>query len=129
MTPPPALPLSFRQELAPHVFKAVAGGWSCAVVGLPGLGVSNLLRFLVEPRVAEHYLGADAGQSLLVFVEGDRLLDPAALFTGLARQVLAAAQAHHWPRAEQAALRRLADAPSTGVLADPAEPLAGLVQH
>jgi hypothetical protein len=131
MTPPPPLPLSFRQELAPHLFKAVAGGWSCAVVGLPGLGLSNLLRFLVEPRVAEHYLGADAdaGQSLMVFVEGDRLLDPAALFAGLARQVLAAAHAQQWPRAEQAALRRLADTPSSGALADPAAPLAGLVQH
>jgi len=129
MTPAPALPLSFRQELAPHLFRAVAAGWSCALVGLPGLGLSNLLRFLVEPRVAEHYLGADAGQTLLVFVEGDRLLDPAALFAGLARQVVAAAHAQHWPRAEQAALRRLADAPSQGALADPAAPLAGLVQH
>ena len=51
MTPPPALPLSFRQELVPPLFKAVAGGWSCAVVGLPGLGLSNLLRFVVEARV------------------------------------------------------------------------------
>jgi len=72
MTLPPALPLAFRQELAPHVFKAVAGGWSCALVGLPGLGVSNLLRFLAEPRVAAHYLGDE--QTLLVYVEGDRLL-------------------------------------------------------
>lgn len=129
MTPPPPLPLSFRQELAPHLFKAVAGGWSCAVVGLPGLGLSNLLRFVVDPRVAEHYLGAEADQTLLVYVEGDRLLDSAALFSGLARQVVAAAHAQHWPRAEQAALRRLADETSGGALADPAAPLAGLVAH
>jgi|SRR5579859_770683 len=131
MTPPPPLPLSFRQELAPHLFKAVAGGWSCAVVGLPGLGLSNLLRFLVEPRMVEHYLGADAesGRVLTVFVEGDRLLDAGALFAGLARQMLAAARTQQWPRAEQAALRRLADTPGRGRLAEPAAPLAGLVQH
>ncbi len=131
MTLPPALPLGFRQELAPHVFKAVAGGWSVAVVGLPGLGLSNLLRFLAEPRVAAHYLGAEAGQTLLVYVEGERLLDAAgtALFAGLSRQVAAAAHAHGWPRAEQAALRRLADAPSAGALAHPAAPLAGLVDY
>lgn len=86
MTPAPDLPLSFRQELAPHVFKAVQGGNRCAVVGPPGFGQSNLLRFVVEPRVAEHYLGAEAGQSLMMHVEADRLLDLAELFTGLARQ-------------------------------------------
>ena len=129
MTPPPALPLSFRQELVPPLFKAVAGGWSCAVVSLPGLGLSNLMRFMVEPRVARHYLDTEADQTLLVYVEGDRLLDPATLFASLARLVVAAAHAQHWPRAEQAALRRLADAPNTGALADPAEPLAGLLAH
>jgi hypothetical protein len=134
MTAPPELPLSFRQELVPHLFKAVAGGWSCAVVGLPGFGLSNLLRFMVEPRVAEHYLGGhaaggEAGQSLMVYVEADRLLDPAALFAGLARQMVAAAHAQQWPRADQAALRRLADMPSSGTLAEPAEPLAGLINH
>jgi hypothetical protein len=129
MTPPPDLPLSFRQELAPPVFKAVQGGWSCAVVSLPGFGLSNRLRFVVEPRAAEHYLGAEAGQSLMVHVEADRLLDPAELFAGLARQVVAAAHAQHWPRAEQTALRRLADMAPSDALAEPAAPLAGLIAH
>ena len=129
MTAPPEMPLSFRQELVPHLFKAVQAGWSCAVVGLPGFGLSNLLRFVAEPRVAEHFLGAEAGQSLMVYVEADRLQEPAELFGGLARQVLAAARAQQWPRAEQAGLRRLAEMPHGGVLAEPAEPLAGLLAH
>ena len=58
MTQPPELPLTFRQELAPHLFKALLGGWSCAVVGFAGCGLSNLLRFIAEPRVAQHYLKA-----------------------------------------------------------------------
>jgi hypothetical protein len=129
MTPAPDLPLSFRQELAPHVFKAVQGGNRCAVVGPPGFGQSNLLPFVVEPRVAEHYLGAEAGQSLMVHVEADRLLDLAELFTGLARQVVAAAHGQHWPRAEQAALRRLADMAPRDALAEPAALLARLMAH
>src|SRR6476660_9649456 len=100
MTLPPPLPLNFRPELVPHIFKAIAGGYSCAVVGLPGLGLSNLLRFVAEPRVAAHYLGAataaEPGPALLVYVEGDRLLDPAGLFAGLARQVVAAAHTQQW---------------------------------
>ncbi len=129
MTAPPELPLSFRRELVPHLFRAVAGGWSCAVIGLPGFGLSNLLRFVAEPRVAQHYLAAEADQTLVVYVEADRLLDPARLYLSLARQVVAAAHARQWPRGEQAALRRLAESPAGSDLAEPAAPLAGLIQH
>lgn len=127
---PPELPLTFRQELAPHIFKAVRGGWSCALVGLPGGGLSNLLRFLAEPRVAAHYLGPAAGQTLMVYVEGDRLLEPEALYPALAQAILAAARQAGWPRADQAALRRLtqevpAQAAMAGALASLLEFIAG----
>ena len=126
MTLPPPLPLNFRQELVPHIFKAVAGGYSCAVVGLPGLGLSNLLRFVAEPRVAAYHLGAEADQTLMVYLEADRLLDAEVFHRRLASEIVASAHVQGWPRAEQAALRRLAEAPhdhTTG------EPLAGLVRH
>jgi hypothetical protein len=122
MTAPPELPLTFRQELAPHLFKALAGGWSCAVVGLPGFGLSNLLRFVAEPRVAEHYWGEEADQSLLVYVEADRLLDADVFYRRLADETVAAAHVHQWPRAEQAALRRLAEETNPNSL-------TGFVQH
>jgi len=134
MTSPPELPLSFRQELVPHLFKAISGGWSCAVVGLPGSGLSNLLRFMVEPRVARHYLGDEAGQNLLVYLEADRLLEAAAFYPRLAAEVVAAAHAQDWLRGEQAALRRLSAAPEGGPAVAPnhrdsAEPLARLLHH
>jgi hypothetical protein len=105
---PPALPLSFREEIAPHVFAALNGGWSVALVGLPGVGVSNLLRFLAEPRVCARYLGPDP-HTLPVYLEADRWLVPGALPAAAARALRAAAHAHGWPRAEQAALRHLAE--------------------
>ena len=127
-TAPPELPLTFRQELLPHVYTALAAGWSCAVIGLAGGGLSNLMRFAAEPRVSAHYLGQEAANNtLLVYIEADRLLSAPSLFAGLARQVAASAHRQHWARAEQAALRSLAAAPPGGALAEPAEPLAGML--
>ncbi len=119
--------LTFRQEVAPHLFRALRGGWSCAVVGLAGAGLSNLLRFIAEPQVAGHYLGEEAAQSALIYVEADALGEPAGLAqpavlpAALAREAVAAARRFDWPRADVAALRRLCDAP------DPAEGLRALL--
>jgi hypothetical protein len=109
---PPALPLEFRQELLPHVFKALRSGWSAAIVALPGGGLSNLLRFMAEPRVTAHYLGDEAAHTLLLYLEGDDVADADTLPGHLTQHIVAAARLAQWPRAEQAALRRLAD--STG---------------
>jgi hypothetical protein len=122
----PALPLSFRDELAPHVFAAVRAGWSVALVGPAGLGLSNLLRFLADARVAAHYLAgpSEAVSTLPVFVEADRWLDPAAVFPELARALLGAARAGDLPRAEQAAVRRLVAEAQADPLPAASAPLA-----
>jgi hypothetical protein len=124
---PPELPLAFRQELLQHIFPTLIAGWSCAVVGLAGGGLSNLLRFAAEPRVAAHYLGGESANTLLVYVEADRLPAASPIYAALARQLLAGARRQHWPRAEQAALRSLAETPAGADLAEPAEPLAGML--
>lgn len=118
---PPELPLAFRAELMPHLFKALRSGWSAALVALPGSGLSNLLRFMAEPRVAHHYLGEEAAHTLLLYLDGVDLAEPAALPARLAQQTIAAARAARWPRAEQAALRRLA------ATAEPAAALAEML--
>jgi hypothetical protein len=71
--------------------------------------------------VAAHYLGEEAAHTLLLYLDGDEVADPAALPARLAQQALAAARAALWPRAEQAALRRLAATP------DPAAALAEML--
>ncbi len=125
---PPELPLTFRQELLQHIFPTLTAGWSCAVVGLPGGGLSNLLCFAAEPRVSDHYLGGEAVNTLLVYLEADRLPASSTIYAALARQLLASARRQRWPRAEQAALRSLAETPAgAGDLAEPAEPLAGML--
>jgi hypothetical protein len=126
---PPDLPLSFREEIVPRVFAAVAEGWSVALVGLPGTGLSNLLRFMVEPRVSAHFLNEAAPGALTVFVEADRWSEPAAVFPAIARALLDAAHAHQWPRAEQAALRHLVEEVAARALPQPATPLVELLAH
>jgi hypothetical protein len=64
--------------------------------------------------VAAHYLGDEAAHTLLIYLDGDDAADPAALPARVAQQVLAAARQAHWPRAEQAALRRLAETAHPG---------------
>jgi hypothetical protein len=126
---PPDLPLSFREEIVPHVFASVQGSASVALVALPGVGLSNTLRFLAEPRLAAYYLGAAAETWLPVFIEADRWLSPPAVFIETARAVVAAAQARGWPRAEQAALRHRFEAAAAAPLPQPATPLAEVLAH
>jgi len=126
---PPDLPLSFREELAPHVYAAIKGGWSVALVGVAGGGLSNALRFMAQPRVAAHYLGEDAAATLPVFVEADQWREPAAIWRELVRAVLAEAHDQQWPRAEQAALRSVAEAALTTAWPASATPLKEVLDY
>jgi hypothetical protein len=73
-----------------------------------GVGGSNLLRFLCEPRVVASHLGADKREALFIYLQAPEAGQPAALFVDLAARARTAARAFGWPRAEQAALRSLA---------------------
>jgi hypothetical protein len=106
---PPEIPLTFRQEIVPHIFRAILGGWSCALVGLRGVGTSNLMRFICEPRVVASRLGESLPLPLFIYIESGLLVSPAELYTTLTQQLLLSAKTFDWPKAEQAALRNYAD--------------------
>jgi hypothetical protein len=112
MSPPPApLDLSFRQAIVSPVFRAIREGWSCALTAMRGVGASNMARFVAEPRVAAHYLGQEAAHTLIVNLAGAPVGDPAGLEPAIVRDVIASARVAGWPKADLAALRRLADEP------------------
>ena len=71
----PGLRPSFRQEIVPHVFQAICGGWSVALVGLPGVGMSNLLRFVSNPTVVRAHVSDAASSYLLVYVDANLVRD------------------------------------------------------
>lgn len=66
--------LEFRQEIAQPLFhRIISGGESASIVGVSGVGKSNLFRHLLDPAVQAHYLGTAAENTLLVRVNLDYL--------------------------------------------------------
>ena len=129
LRPLPELPLTFREELTPHVYRALNSGASVALVGVAGGGLSNALRFMAQPVVAARFLGERVGDILLVFVEADQWREPAAVYRELARALLATVHAQQWPRAEQAALRTVVEAALTSKFPQGGTPLAEILDH
>jgi hypothetical protein len=96
---PPELPLTFREELAPHVYRALGGGFSLALVGVAGGGLSNALRFLAQLPVAVCYW-ASAPPRAADFVEASSGATRRRCAASW-RAVLTGARVQQWPRAEQ----------------------------
>ena len=71
----PPLPLSYRQEIVPTIMRCIQAGDSCALIGAPQTGKTNLLRFLCRQDVQAKYLGSDAHRSLLVLVDANQAPD------------------------------------------------------
>ncbi len=101
----PAITLNFRRDLMAHIFRALRAGRSCAVIGLPGAGLSNALRFAAERRVGDNYLNSLAASTLPVYLETGWLTQSADLYREMIRQTSRAAEAFHYPKADQSALR------------------------
>ncbi len=89
-----------------RIFRAIHAGRSCAVVGLRGAGLSNVLRFSAERRVVDNYLSAPAAYTLPVYLETGWLTQPAALCHEIIRQINRTAE-HRVTKADQNALHYL----------------------
>lgn len=104
---PPEITQNFRRDLMSHVFRAIRAGRSCAVVGMRGAGLSNALRFVAERRVVDNHLNALAASTLPTYLETGWLTQPIDLYRELIWQISRAAEAFHYPKADQAALHYL----------------------
>ena len=71
----PEHPITYRQEIAAPLFDRIRAGGSCAVVGAASMGKSRLLQFLLRAEVRRHYLGADAENTLLAWVDCNRMAE------------------------------------------------------
>lgn len=54
------LPLTFRSELLQRVMPALIGGECCSLVGVSGVGKTNLVRFIQRPDVQTLYWGDES---------------------------------------------------------------------
>lgn len=68
------LPLTYRDHQVHAIFHAIQAGDSGQIIGMGSVGKSNLLRFLQQPDVLRHRLGPLAAQTLVVYVDINKLL-------------------------------------------------------
>ncbi len=76
MNPTRQYELDFRKEEVETIMKHVAGSTSCSLVGIGSVGKSNLIAHLNDPRVHEHYLGAEAAQQVKFITIDANMLGP-----------------------------------------------------
>jgi len=97
-------PLAYRSEIVEPVLHSVAAGECCSLVGVSGVGKSNLLQQLQRPDVLQHYLRAQAQPLRLVVIDANFMADWTAwgFFEGLTEALLVALGADLPPAAYEA---------------------------
>ena len=68
-------PLTYRREIVGPLMRAIAGGESCALIGVGSVGKSNLLRFLMREDVRRHYLGEEWDRYLFLHLDAYALVE------------------------------------------------------
>jgi DNA-binding winged helix-turn-helix (wHTH) protein len=73
-------PLSktFRDQEVTQIIDMIQAGESCALIGIGSAGKSNLLHFLQRPEILEDRLGPEWDRYLLVYVDGNKLIESSA---------------------------------------------------
>lgn len=76
-TPDGSLPNYYQQADADFIFRHIAIGESCSLVGIGSVGKSNLLQFVTRHDVKERYLGAErAPYYVMVLLNPHQLIHP-----------------------------------------------------
>jgi len=72
-----AFSVDYREQEVGRIMDAVAAFRSIAIIGLAGMGKSNIVRFIVShPQVREHYLKDQAKHTAFVHVDCASLIEP-----------------------------------------------------
>src|SRR5262245_38447237 len=82
--------VTYRAEIIGPLLSSVAAGECCSVVGMSGIGKSNLLQQMLRPDVLRHHLGVQAEQLRFVTFDTNMLADWGAwgVFEGLMEALL-----------------------------------------
>lgn len=76
-TPDGAFPNYYQHTDVEFIFRQLAAGESCALVGIGSVGKSNLMQFLTRADVKERYLGVDrAPYYVMVLLNPHQLIRP-----------------------------------------------------
>jgi hypothetical protein len=84
-------PISYRAEIIGPMLTSIAAGECCSIIGMSGVGKSNLIQHLLRPDVQRHYLAESAGELQFVVFDTNMLAEwsPWGVFEGLAEALLA----------------------------------------
>lgn len=83
-------PVTYRAEIIAPLLTSLAAGECCSVVGINGVGKSNLVQHMQRPEVLRHYLGEQAQSLQFVILDANLLAtwDAWGFFEGLAEALL-----------------------------------------
>lgn len=83
-------PLSYRAEIIEPLLQSIVAGECCSVIGISGVGKSNLIQQLQRPAVLEAVLGADAAPLRFVLLDANLMANwsPWGFFEGLIEALL-----------------------------------------
>lgn len=83
-------PVTYRAELVQPLLTEVASGACCSVVGMSGVGKTNLLQHLVRSDVHQHHLGSRAERLRVTLLDANMLVDGSAwgFFEGFGEALL-----------------------------------------
>ena len=66
-------PPTYRQEIMPRIMEAITKGESCFLVGMSGVGKSNLFRFIKSDEIEERYLSQDSSRFGFIWADTNAL--------------------------------------------------------
>src|SRR5262245_45895262 len=83
-------PLTYRAEIIGPLLTSIAAGECCSVVGISGVGKSNMVQQMLRPDVLRHYLHDQADMLRFVTFDTNMLVDWSAwgVFEGLTEALL-----------------------------------------
>lgn len=84
-------PITYRSEIISPVLTSLAAGECCSVIGMSGVGKSNMVQHMLRPDVLAHYLGEQAEHFRFVTLDANLLAEWSAwgFFEGLYAALLA----------------------------------------
>lgn len=95
-------PLTYCADLVASILQTLAAGECCSIVGINGIGKTNLIQHLIRPEVAAHHLGSDPTGLRFIWLDANLFIawDSWGFYEGVAEALRAAP----WPAEQRQAL-------------------------
>lgn len=99
-------PVTYRAEIIGPLLNSIAAGECCSIVGISGVGKSNMVQHMLQPDILRHYIGDQADTLRFVMLDTNMFAEqsPWGFFEGLTEALIASTSAD-LPQEQLARLR------------------------